>query len=185
MEASDWLTDAEHRRQCGDEAGALDAFKRAAESARAAFDPAGEGRAMLGVGEMRLLLADDAGARRAFEEAIARAVEGGAPDVEAEAWFRLATAFFDAGRSKDGHDALLESMALLRQMADDAPDDAAVKARLARAIRVYGEHLAVLGTESDARQALEIARLMYVDLGETQVAAAIDADVRRLGDWAR
>jgi hypothetical protein len=50
---------------------------------------------------------------------------------------------------------------------------------------VYGEHLAVLGTESDARQALEIARLMYVDLGETDVAVAIEGDIRRLGEWAR
>jgi tetratricopeptide (TPR) repeat protein len=185
MTAPEHLQSAEVLRQAGDEAGAAQAFSQAAEEAHRCFDPATEARAMLGLGAMLLVRDEGERARSAFNDAISRAVEGGVPEVEAEAWFALAAACFDAGLSKDGHDALLEAMALFRKLADEAPEDAGRKGRLARAIRVYGEHLGVLGTESDARQALEIARLMYADLGDDAAARAIADDVRSLKDWAR
>lgn len=140
---------------------------------------------MLGVGELRLLLGDDVGARRAFDEAIGRAMEGGAARLEAEAWLRLASACFDNGLSKDGHDSLLEAMALYREIADADPSDVPAKHSLAQCIRLYGEHLGVLGSESDAKQALELARIMYLDMGETEIARSVEADLAKLREWAR
>jgi tetratricopeptide (TPR) repeat protein len=185
MTAQELIAAAEQARRSGDEATALKHFSDAAEQARRAFEPAVEGKAMLGVGEMRLLLGDDLGARRAFDEAIGRAMEGGDAHVEAAAWFCLASSCFDAGLSKDGHDSLLESMALYREIADADPADIAAKTRLAQCIRLYGEHLGVLGSESDAKQALELARIMYLDLGETEIARSVEGDLERLRNWAR
>jgi tetratricopeptide (TPR) repeat protein len=180
-----WLESAEALRSRGDEPGALAAYEAAAKAAQSIFDPASEARAMLGVGEMKVLADDSRGARSAFDEAIGRAMEGGLPEVEADSWFALASACFDSGLSKDGHDALLEAMALYRELADAAPEDRDRKARLARAIRLYGEHLGVLGSESDARQALELARIMYEDLGQQEIAAGIREEMERLRDYSR
>ena len=185
MNAVESIEQAEQLRRRGDEAGALDAFARAAALARDVFDPATEARGMLGVGQMRVLLDDSRGACEAFEEAVARAVEGGLPDVEADAWLGFAGAAFDGGKSKDGHDALLEAMALSRTLADEAPDDRARKERLARTIRIYGEHLGVLGSDADAKQALELARIMYSDLGDQEFARGIQEEIQKLRDWAR
>ena len=112
-------------------------------------------------------------------------MEGGVPLVEADAWFALATACFDAGLSKDGHDSLLEGMALYRQLADASPEDRELKRRLARSIRVYGEHIGVLGSESDARQALELARMMFDDLGDMDVATGIAKEIALLKEYSR
>lgn len=185
MNATEWLQKAETRRRAGDEPGALAAYLEAARAAQAIFDPAVEARAMLGVGEMRLLQDDSAGARQAFDDAIGRAVEGAEPDVEVQAWFGLASACFDAGASKDGHDALLEAMALARDLADRNPGDRDRKVQLARAIRLYGEHIGVLGSESDARQALELARIMYADLGDSDAARSVQEEIEKLNAWAR
>jgi tetratricopeptide (TPR) repeat protein len=185
MNARELLQRAEACRRTGDEAGALAAYTQAAAAAQAVFEPAVEARAMLGVGEMRLLQDDPAGARQAFDDAIGRAVEGGDPEVEAEAWFGLASACFDAGASKDGHDALLEAMALARDLADRSPTDRMKKGRLARAVRLYGEHIGVLGSESDAKQALELARIMYTDLGDLEAARSVQQEIEKLNAWAR
>ncbi len=76
-------------------------------------------------------------------------------------------------------------MALYRELADASPTDESLKRRLARSIRVYGEHLGVLGTESDANQALELARIMYADFGDADVAQSIAEEMARLRDYAR
>lgn len=171
---------AQRLHEQGDEAGALAAFERAARAAHQQFDPATEAKAMLGAGDVRRLLGDAAGARDAYEEAIARAMEGGERLVEADAHFALALVAFDQGHSKDGHDALLEAMALYR---DEGGDEA--KWRLARAVRHYGEHLGVLGSTPEARQALELARAMFTDLGDRAAADGIADDLARLADYAR
>ena len=183
--AQQWFEKAEALRARGDEAGALAAYSSAAEVARDLFDPALEARAMLAVGELKALAEDLRGAREAFDEAIGRAMEGGVPEVEADAWFAMASACFDSGISKDGHDALLEAMALYRQLADEAPENRERKARLARAIHLYGEHLGVLGSESDARQALELARIMYEELGDTAAVEGLREEMRLLTEYSR
>lgn len=183
--AQEWLQKATTLRSSGDEAGALEAYLNAAKAAHDVFDPALEAQAMLAVGELKAIADDLRGARDAFDEAIGRAMEGGVPDVEADAWFGFASVSFDFGLSKDGHDALLEAMALYRQVAEAAPEDPQCKAKLARAIHLYGEHLGVLGSEADARQALELARIMYEDIGQTELANGIAEEMRLLGDFSR
>ncbi len=179
------LDRADAARRSGDDQEALSACLEASRQARELFAPDLEARAMLGVAQIRALGDELRPGRDAFDEAIARAVEGGVPVIEAEAWFGLASTFFDHGRSKDGHDALLEAMALCREISEASPDDRTAKARLARAIRLYGEHIGVLGSESDARQALELARIMYADLGEAAIAQSITADIAALREYSR
>lgn len=174
------LEAADLARARGDEPTALAGFLAAALLARAAFAPALEGRAMLSAGELRHVAGDAAGAREALEEAVARAMEGGDRLVEGDAWYALATVAFDAGRSKDGHDALLEAMALYRELDGREP-----QRRLARAVRLYGEHLGVLGGAAEARQALELAKAMFSDLGEAEAARGVDEDLAQLDGFSR
>jgi hypothetical protein len=171
---------AEVRRRAGDETGALALLGEAAVQAKANFEPALEAQAMLGTGQLLTLGGNDKAARSVFEEAVARAMEGGDVVTEADAHFALATLAFDSGRSKDGHDALLEAMALCRDQ--DTLDG---KRRLARAVRLYGEHIGVLGSAEDARQALELAWVMFDDLGDAQAAAGVRADIVKLQEFSR
>lgn len=180
MTAAERIEEAERARARGEESAALAAYEEAARLAHAVFDPALEARAMLGVGQLRALSEDLRGAREALQEAVARAMEGGDALVEADAHLAIAACAFDAGQSKDGHDALLEAMALYRQQ-----DSAPAKVGLARATRLYGEHLGVLGSESDARQALQLARLMFEDLGDEAAVRGVDEDLRLLKEYSR
>lgn len=174
------LQSADELLRTGDETAARDAYRRTAAAARAAFAPEVEARAMLSLG--LLLSASDEldAARSALEEAVARAMESGEPMVEADAHLALAHAHFDAGQSKDGHDELLEAMVLYRRM-----DTVDARRKLARATRVYGEHLGVLGSEADARQALELAKLMFLELGDREAAAGIDEELERIREYER
>jgi tetratricopeptide (TPR) repeat protein len=180
MTAADLIEQGEQARSRGDEAAALAAFEEAAHLAHTVFDPALEARAMLAVGQLRALREEPLGAREALQEAAARAMEAGDLLTEADAHLAMAVHAFDAGQSKDGHDALLEAMALYRQI-DAEPG----KTGLARATRMYGEHLGVLGSESDARQALLLARVMFADLGDDLAVQGIDEDLRRLVEFSR
>jgi tetratricopeptide (TPR) repeat protein len=183
--ATDWLAVGDRHRRSGDDASAVTAYQQAIQLARSAFDPAVEARALLSTGEILVLADDFRGARDAFDEAIGRAMEGGDRLIEAEAWFALASSCFDQALSKDGHDALLEAMTLYRQLADEAPEDLEAKRRLARSIRLYGEHLGVLGSESDAKQALELARIMYSDVGDHVAAEGIAEEMTALREYSR
>lgn len=180
MNALELLKEANARRQRGDEQGALHSFELAAEYAADFAQPGLEAQALLGAGELHGLLDDPARARTCLEAAIARSMEAGTPLVEADAWLALAHGGFDAGRSKDAHDALLEAMALYRDL-----DGEHAKRGLARTVRLYGEHIGVLGDATEARQALELARIMYLELGDGQAAQGIAADLERLHDYAR
>lgn len=164
----------------GEEQAALDAYLSAARTARESFAPELEARACLGAGAVRHLMGDEPGARAAFHEAIARAMEGGSAMLEADAHFSLAMLAFDHGRSKDGHDALLESMALYREMSTDEG-----RTKMARAVRTYGEHIAVLGDAKAAREALELARAMYRDLGDDAAVEGLDDDLSQLKSLER
>ena len=175
MDFADPLGLAERLLSAGDEAAALAAYEQAAREARARFDPLTEACAKLGTGDVHRLAGNDEAARAAYEEAAQRAVEGGSVLVEADAHFALALTAFDAGRSKDGHDALLEAMELYRR----EPGDAA-KSRLARSVRLYGEHLTVLGNAVEANRALELARSIYRELGDAGAAASVDEDLKRI-----
>lgn len=174
------LATAERARDRGAEEEALAAFVAAAQAARTQFAPEFEARAHLGAGAIRHLLGDEKGARASFEEAIGRAMEGGSRLLEADAYYALAMLAFDHGRSKDGHDALLESMALYRDLDGDE-----AKAKLARAIHAYGEHLAVLGDAKAAREALSLARAMFADLGETALATGVESEIADLARYER
>src|SRR5690554_2767572 len=116
MEARSVLDRAERLRSEGREEAALAAYLEAASLAADAFAPDVEARAMLGAGQLYALNDEYFRAARALQDAVSRAVEAGSPFVEAQAWFALAGASFDAGRSKDGHDAVLEAMALYRSL---------------------------------------------------------------------
>lgn len=184
-EAKQRLAEAERARLKGDERAAHEAYRSAASGAHDVDDLHTEAQALFGLGETCLALDDEGGAARAFGEAAARAMEAGDALLEAEARFALATVAFDAGQSKDGHDELIEAMALYREESEARPDEVHIKRRLARAVRVYGEHLGVLGSEQDARQALELAKRLFVESGDEALARGIDEELRRLGDWAR
>lgn len=174
------LHQADELHRAGDESGARDVYRRAAAAARKTFAPHVEARAMLSLGTLLAASDDPDAARSALEEAMARAMEAGDAMLEADAHLALAHAHFDAGRSKDGHDELLEAMALYRRM-----DSVDARTKLARATRVYGEHLGVLGSEEDARQALVLAKLMFTELGDTEAAAGIDEELERIRDYER
>ena len=175
MSIVEFLSMADEARARGEEQAALDAYLSAARLAREGFAPELEARACLGAGAVRHLMGDEPGARASFHEAIARAMEGGSPMLEADAHFSLAMLAFDHGRSKDGHDALLESMALYREM-----DSLEGRTKMARAVRTYGEHIAVLGDAKAAREALLLARAMYLDLGDGAAVAGVDQDLSQL-----
>jgi len=174
------LSNADRSREHGDEAAALGLYRDAAEQAGREFSPELEARAWLGVADMLRLRDEYKPAVEALNDAIARAVEAGNPLLEARAWFVLATTAFDEGRSKDGHDALLEAMTLYR-----AGDGLEAQQGLALATRTYGEHLAVLGSASDAREALRLSRAMYDALGDAAAVAGIDDDLTRVDEFTR
>lgn len=174
------LSEAERLRESGDEVNALLQYRRAAEESARVFAPATEAAALLGAAEMQRFTGEPAAAIATLNDAIARAVEAGEPLVEARAWFVLATTAFDEGRSKDGHDALLEAMTLYREGTGREAQEG-----LALATRTYGEHLAVLGSASDARDALRLARAMYDALGDPSAVAGIDADLAKVAEFAR
>lgn len=180
MDPKAQLQQADELFRKGDEIAARDAYRRAAVSARTVFDPESEARAMFGLGTLLAAAEDHDSARSAFEEAAARAMEAGNRLLEADAHFALAHAHFDAGRSREGHDELLEAMALYRRLESDE-----ARIGLARATRVYGEHLGVLGSVDDARQALELARLMFRELGDEEAARGVTEEIGRLDEFAR
>lgn len=164
----------------GEEASARTSFRRAAVLARELFAPGIEARAMLELGSLFVASNDMFSAVSAFQEAVARSMEAGEILLEADAHFALAHAFFDLGQSKDGHEALLEAMVIYRQH-----DSQEARQKLARTTRVYGEHLAILGSAEDAAEALELARLMFVELGDQLAARGVEEELRRLEDFAR
>lgn len=180
MDARTVLDRAEELRRAGAEAEALAAFEEAAQLAAEIFAPAEEAQALLGAGQLHALSGNLASARQRLEEAIARSMEGGVPLVEADAWLALAHAGFDDGRSKDGHDALLEAMALYRGLDGDA-----ARQGLAQSVRLYGEHIGVLGDTAEARQALVLARIMYTELGDEDAARGVGEDLERLDAYGR
>lgn len=180
MDASVVLEKAKELRRAGAEAEALAAYEKAAALAQGVFAPALEALALLGAGQMHALAGNLASARVSLEEAIARSMEGGVPLVEADAWLALAHAGFDDGRSKDGHDALLEAMALYREL--EGPE---AQQGLALTVRLYGEHIGVLGDAEEARHALELARIMYGELGDEAAVRGIRHDLARLHEFSR
>jgi hypothetical protein len=164
----------------GDEAGAERLLRALLASLASDFNPELEARGSLALGE--LLVGRGAGveARGVLENAVSRSVEAGLPLVEAEGWYALAMVSFDEGRSKDGHDALLEAMALYRSL-----DDRDGRRGLARAVRAYGEHVAVLGGAEQAREALGLAGAMYADLGDESEVIGVAADAKDVDYFAR
>ncbi len=180
MDARARFDEVERLRDAGRWREALALLRQTALDASLAFDPAVEATALLAMGELLNAEGDGAAAAAPLEEAIARSMEGGVPAVEARAHALLATLYFDAGRSKDGHDALLEAMALYR-----AQDDADSRRGLAVCMRLYGEHIGVLGSTEEAVQALRLAQAMFRDLGDEAAAVGIDQELARLPDYAR
>lgn len=180
MDAGIVLQRAEEQRRAGAETEALATYEEAAALAGELFAPDVEARALLGAGQMYALAGDLASARLRLEDAISRSMEGGVPLVEADAWLALAHAGFDDGRSKDGHDALLEAMTLYRDH-----EGAEAQQGLALSVRLYGEHIGVLGDADEARHALELARIMYSELGDEAAAGGIQGDLTRLQEFSR
>ncbi len=180
MEFERRLQEAEGARDAGRLDVALGLFRAIADEAAAQFAPEHECRAMLALGQLLNVMESPAEATEALEQAAARAMEAGLALVEAEAHVTLATIAFDAGRSKDGHDALLEAMALYRGL--EGPD---AQRGLAVAVRLYGEHLGVLGGKDEAAQALRLAQAMFRDLGDATAVAGIEADLAELDAYAR
>ena len=174
------LANADTARDEGREHDALALFRAAAEQARDSFEPELEARAELGAAAMLHLAGDEAGARTAYEGAVGRAMEGGSRMLEADAHFGLAMLAFDHGRSKDGHDELLEAMALYREMAEREG-----RVKMARAVRTYGEHVGVLGDVESARQALRLARAMYMDLDDAVAVEDVERALGLLESYAR
>ncbi|MFM2152005.1 MAG: hypothetical protein RL199_440 [Pseudomonadota bacterium] len=174
------MEQARHACAEGDEAAAERTLRVLLERLADAFDPELEARASLLLGELLVGRSEGAEARRVLENAVARSLEAGLPLVEAEAWYGLAMSAFDEGRSKDGHDALLEAMALYRGLdGDDA------RRGLARAVRAYGEHVAVLGGSAQAKEALTLAGAMYGALGDAAEVEGVASDAKDVDYFAR
>ncbi len=174
------LEEAVLLRDAGDEAGAERLLRALLAKLAGTFAPDLEARAALALGELLVGRGEGPGARTVLESAVSRAVEAGLPLVEAESWYALAMASFDEGRSKDGHDALLEALALYRCV-----DGVEAKWGLARAVRAYGEHVAVLGGSEQAREALTLAGAMYADLGDAAEVQGVAADAKDVEFFAR
>jgi len=92
-------------------------------------------------------------------------------DLLAEAQLRrlLALIAWDEGRSKDGHDHVLEAMIAYEQLGREA--------EIAPLMRWYGEHLGVLGAMPEAEEALREAERRYKVLGDENAAQACAADL--------
>lgn len=174
------LAEADSARDEGRETAALALYREAARQARDAFEPELEARSELGVAALLHVEGDERAARDAYESAIGRAMEGGSRMLEADAHFGLAMLAFDHGRSKDGHDELLEAMALYREM-----PELEGRRKMARAVRTYGEHVGVLGDPDAARQALQLARAMYRDLEDAAAVEDVETALALLERYAR
>ncbi len=91
-------------------------------------------------------------------------------DLLAEAQIRrlLALLAWDEGRSKDGHDHILEAVAAYEQVGESK--------EIPVLMRWYGEHLGVLGAYPEADQALADAEKRFRDAGDESGAQACAAD---------
>jgi hypothetical protein len=92
-------------------------------------------------------------------------------DLLAEAQLRrlLALIAWDEGRSKDGHDHVLEAMIAYEQLS--RPQE------IAPLMRWYGEHLGVLGALPEAEEALKEAERRFRALGDENAARACAEDL--------
>jgi len=92
-------------------------------------------------------------------------------DLLAEAQLRrlLALIAWDEGRSKDGHDHVLEAMIAYEQLGREKD--------IAPLMRWYGEHLGVLGALPEAEEALREAERRFVALGDENAAQACAKDL--------
>jgi len=98
---------------------------------------------------------------------LAREIGDDLAEAHAHKW--LALIAFDEGRSKDGHDHLLDALAGFETAG--APEE------LPTLTRWYGEHLAFLGATEEAQRALRLARERYLDAGDLAGARALEADI--------
>jgi hypothetical protein len=89
--------------------------------------------------------------------------------AEAHAYRLLALIAFDEGRSKDGHDHLLDAMA--------AFEDAGRQGEVPTLTRWYAEHLAVLGAIEESVQAFTLARERFLDVGDAAGARLCELDL--------
>lgn len=114
--------------------------------------------------------------RHALEEGRAHAIaalelarETGNVLAEAHAYRLLALVAFDQGRSKDGHDHLLDAMA--------AFEDAGRQHEVPTLTRWYAEHLAVLGAKAEAEAAFQLARRRFLAVGDEEGARLCELDL--------
>lgn len=180
MSLEEVLERAQQLLEDGDEAAARNEFRRVSVLAREVFAPHIEAQAMLALGSLFVAAEDLLSAQSTFQEAIARSMEAGDRLLEADAHLALAHTSFDLGQSKHGHESLLEAMVIYRQH-----DSEQARRNLARATRVYGEHIAVLGSAEDAREALILAQLMFRELGDEAAAGGIEEDLQELKEYER
>ncbi len=89
--------------------------------------------------------------------------------AEAHAYRLLALIAFDEGRSKDGHDHLLDAMA--------AFEDAGRQGEVPTLTRWYAEHLTVLGAIEEAVQAFTLARERFLAVGDIEGARLCELDL--------
>lgn len=135
------------------------------------------------------LLAENHAARLAYLEdkpamarelalsALTLARELGDVAAESPLYTLLALIAWDDGRSKDGHDHILDALAGFNQQG--------AHYCVALLTRWYGEHLAVLGANPEARHALQDAERRFRELSDFAAAEACVADVRALEQRAR
>jgi hypothetical protein len=111
-------------------------------------------------------------ARRLAISTLELARETGNVLAEAHAYRLLALIAFDEGRSKDGHDHLLDAMA--------AFEDAGRPGEVPTLTRWYAEHLAVLGAKEEAEAAFRLARERFLAVGDTEGARLCELDLAAL-----
>ena len=92
--------------------------------------------------------------------------------AEAHAYRLLALIAFDEGRSKDGHDHVLDAMA--------AFDEAGRHEEVPTLTRWYAEHLAVLGAKEEAQAAFRLARARFLEVGDQAGARLCELDLAAL-----
>lgn len=151
---------------------ALPALLEVAETAMAERD--------FPVALMGLLLAAKAGyqgdriglARAAGVRAVECARQVGDLAGEAHAYRLLALIAFEEGRSKDGHDHLLDAIASF--------EDAGLAAEVPVLMRWYGEHLALLGATAEAKHAFGVAKERFGALGDQAGADGCARDIAAL-----
>jgi hypothetical protein len=111
-------------------------------------------------------------ARQSGVSTLELARETGNVLAEAHAYRLLALIAFDEGRSKDGHDHLLDAMA--------AFEDAGRPNEVPTLTRWYAEHLAVLGAKDEAEAAFRLARDRFLAVGDTEGARLCELDLAAL-----